>query len=82
MPKGSKVIITVSSGPSTAAVPDVIGKAEADARSAIESAGFRPEVVYEVHTNTGTVFDQTPKAPQETKLGTTVIIKVDSAQIP
>ena len=82
VPKGSKVTITVSLGPSTAAVPDVIGKAEADAKSAIEAAGFKAEVVYEVHTNTGTVFDQTPKAPQETKLGTTVIIKVDSAQVP
>ena len=82
VPKGSTVTIIVSTGPAAVAVPDVIGKAEADARAALTDAGFKVSVVYELHTNTGLVFDQQPKAPQETKLGTTVTIKVDAATTP
>jgi serine/threonine-protein kinase len=82
VPKGSTVTITVSSGPAAVVVPDVIGKAEADARAAIEGAGLKMNVVYELHTNTGLVFDQTPKKPQEVKLGSTVTVKVDATGAP
>ncbi len=79
VPKGSTVTITVSSGPASAAVPDVIGMNEADARSALVKAGFVANVVYELHTTTGLVFDQNPLSPQPAKLGAAVLIKVDAA---
>lgn len=81
--KGSTVTITISKGPATAIVPDVIGKPEQDARVALETAGFQVTVIYEVHTSTGFVFDQSPKAsPTPVKLGSMVTIKVDSPPMP
>ena len=82
VPKGSTVTITVSSGPAAVAVPDVIGKSVADAKAAIESVGLKLSILYEVHTNTGLVFDQTPKSPLEVPLGTIVSIKVDAPGTP
>lgn len=79
VPKGSTVTITVSLGPAAKPVPDVIGQTEADAKTMIENAGFKVNIVHELHTNTGLVFDQSPKAPQETLLGATILIKVDTA---
>jgi eukaryotic-like serine/threonine-protein kinase len=79
VPKGSTVTITVSSGPASVAVPDTIGSSEADARTKLEAAGLKVNVVYELHANTGLVFDQSPKKGQQVTLGSTVLIKVDSA---
>ena len=80
--KGSTVTITVSKGPATAAVPDVIGKPQQDARVALEAAGFTVTIIYEVHTSTGLVFDESPKPPTQAKVGSTVKIKVDSPPMP
>jgi len=77
--KGSTVTITVSSGPSTAVVPDTIGSTEAEATSKLTARGFKVNVVYELHANTGLVFEQSPKKDTVSPLGATVLIKVDSA---
>jgi len=77
--KGSTVTITVSSGPSTAVVPDTIGSTEAEATSKLTAKGFKVNVVYELHANTGLVFEQSPKKDTVSPLGATVLIKVDSA---
>ena len=84
--KGSTVTITISKGPAaptTAAVPFVINKDEKAARDALLAAGFQVTVIYEVHTSTGLVFDQSPTASSPpVKLGSTVTIKVDSPPMP
>ncbi len=79
IPKDSTVTITVSSGPATALVPDVIGLTEAEARAKLVAAGFEVNVVPELHSNTGLVFEQSPKKDVEAPLGATVLIKVDTA---
>ena len=43
--QGQAVTLDVSSGPSQGVVPDVVGKSEDDARTALEGAGFRVTVV-------------------------------------
>ena len=42
---GASVGLTVSSGPGTAAVPDVVGMTRADAQAALADAGFVPASV-------------------------------------
>jgi len=79
VPKGSTVTITVSSGPATAIVPDTIGSTEAEATAKLVAKGFKVNVVYEMHANTGLVFDQSPKKDVVSPIGATVLIKVDSA---
>jgi len=76
--KGSTVTITISKGPATATVPDVIGQPEEAARVALEAAGFVAKPIYEMHTSTGLVIDQAPKGPTQAAPGSTVTIKVDS----
>ena len=78
VPKGSTVTITVSSGPATAIVPQTVDLSEAAARAKLEAMGFKVNVFYELRTNTGLVFEQSPKSGQEALLGATVLIKVDS----
>ena len=78
IPKGSAVTITVSLGSATAQVPDVVTLSEAEARTKLEGLGFNMEVIYELHTSTGLVLEQSPKADSKEKLGTTVTVKVDA----
>ena len=42
--QGQTVTLEISSGPAQGVVPDVVGKSEEDARSALEGAGFRVAV--------------------------------------
>ena len=76
--KGSTVTITISKGPATATVQDVIGMAEEPARVQLESLGFKVTIIYEMHTSSGLVIDQAPKGPTQAALGSTVTLKVDS----
>ncbi len=79
--KGSTVTITVSTGPETAQVPDVVGKVEADAKSTLAAAGFKVSVVYDPHTAlSGTVLGQDPSGNTQVKIGSTVTIIVDAQQ--
>jgi len=76
------VVITISTGPATAAVPDVIGKSESEAKSTLTGAGFKVAVVYEVHSSSGTVLGQDPSSNTQVKIGSTVTIIVDGSPTP
>jgi serine/threonine-protein kinase len=75
--KGSTVTITVASGPATVAVPTVVGKTEADATAALQSAGFKVTVVTEAGSGTLLVTKQEPIAGKKIAIGSTVIITID-----
>ena len=85
---GSLVTIQVSSGvPAKVKMPDVTGMSRADAKSALEAAGFVVEVV-EKHVsdphNVDLVLDQDPRPDTKALQGTTVTITVgtDEEQTP
>jgi beta-lactam-binding protein with PASTA domain len=77
-PEGSTVRITVSEGPGEATVPTVTGLPEAQAKDALQTAGFRPDVerVFSTDVRRGRVIEATP--PQGTALerGSTVTLHV------
>jgi eukaryotic-like serine/threonine-protein kinase len=78
-PKGSKITLSVSKGPSTVEVPDVLGFAEEAARSTLEGEGFRVRVrPREVSTpeEADVVLDQVPGAGERAKAGSVVSIIV------
>jgi eukaryotic-like serine/threonine-protein kinase len=79
--KGRTVVLVVSSGPEQVEVPDVTGRAEAEARSALEAAGLRADVSQEESTEEepGTVLRQDPSAGSEVDKGTSVAIVVAKA---
>ena len=75
--QGTTVQIQVSTGPERLAVPDVTGKSEDDARTALERAGFA--VAVEQHEDDeedpGTVLSQNPAAGRAAR-GSTVTITI------
>ena len=83
---GSTVTLSVSKGPKTAAVPDVTSYGETDARSALESAGFKVKVVDNPTTDPtldGVVISQDPPGDAQVKPGSKVTIVVGRlAQAP
>lgn len=76
---GSTVTIRVSKGPNTVNVPDVIGKTEAEARSALTAAGLRPDVSYQEDLRDGIVLTQNPIPGATARPGDTVRITVGKA---
>jgi penicillin-binding protein 1A len=81
---GALVTIDVSSGvPAKVKVPDVVGMSQADAKAALEAAGFIVNIV-EKHVsdlgNVGVVLDQNPAAGIKTLQGTAVTITVGTAE--
>ena len=77
--RGSTVQITISTGPNLVAVPDVTGMEAADARAALEEAGFRPRGMPQDTTDPdeeGVVLDQDPPGTTEAEPGSTVTIFV------
>ncbi|HEX2313379.1 MAG TPA: Stk1 family PASTA domain-containing Ser/Thr kinase [Thermomonospora sp.] len=81
--KGSTVIIYVSSGPESVAVPNVVGQTEADATRTLRAAGLEVQVVPQPRTSPdqveGTVTRQSLQPGQQVPPGTTVIIYVVQA---
>jgi serine/threonine-protein kinase len=80
--QGSLVTIRVSTGPSTATVPDVVGDTESRASSRLDNAGFDVAVQNEVVTDegdVGRVIDQSPSGDSEAPTGSTVTITVGTA---
>lgn len=75
--EGSTVTVSVSQGPATAAVPDVVGSSEGDARSELENAGFKANV-FQVFSpqDEGTVVAQNPRGGATAQVGSTVRINV------
>jgi beta-lactam-binding protein with PASTA domain len=74
---GSTVTIRVSTGPSQATVPSVMGKTQADAVNALTAAGFLSSIT--LHTGggpVGTVIGQSPAGGKKANTGSTVTITV------
>ena len=82
--RGTAVTITVSSGEETVTVPNVVGKDQSSAKSAVTSAGLAVSVteVYDTATAKGTVMYQTPSAGTGQKKGTTVVLTVSKGKEP
>ena len=75
---GSTVTLRVSRGPEPVQVPDVVGRSEADARSALEGAGLtvRTEQQESETEDPGTVLEQNPAAGEEVERGSEVTLTV------
>jgi serine/threonine-protein kinase len=79
------VTVTVSSGPGTAAVPDVTGSQKNDAAKILQSNGFAVTIVMEPVTDPsqdGIVLAQDPPANTKAKQGTAVTISVGQLTAP
>jgi serine/threonine-protein kinase len=79
VPKGSSVQITVSTGPETTAVPNVVGEQRQQAENDLEEAGFEVEVVEEPtddDAQNNIVVDQDPEGGSQAQPGSTVTITV------
>jgi serine/threonine-protein kinase len=75
--RGDTVTIVTSLGPEMVTVPDVFRKPAAEARAALEAAGFSVEVVHDKGEPVfGQVYEQTAAAGSELAKGSTVTIKV------
>ncbi|WP_153506177.1 PASTA domain-containing protein, partial [Cumulibacter manganitolerans] len=72
---GAAVTIVVSKGPDLVEVPSVTGKTTADAKAALEAAGFAVKVST-VFTTLGLVAAQSPSGGTKAKRGSTVTIQV------
>jgi serine/threonine-protein kinase len=79
VPKGSRVTLTVSTGPAPVDVPDVTGLDESAARDELERAGFEVRVVDETTADPaqdGLVVRQSPDGRSSADDGATVTIVV------
>jgi eukaryotic-like serine/threonine-protein kinase len=77
--KGSIVTITVSTGPSSTEVPDVVGKDKNEAKQELQDAGFKvdmQDVPVSDPTQNNIVQDQTPDGGSVEQNGSTVTIFV------
>jgi len=78
--KGSKVTLTVSSGPEPVEVPNVVGQSQTDASRALTELGFLVNAVpvEDADADEGTVVSQDPIAGQQIAKGSQVTINVSS----
>jgi beta-lactam-binding protein with PASTA domain len=84
---GSAVIVSISNGaapkPATTPVPNVVGKTQSAAISALSSAGLKYRVLQEYNAATkGNVFQQAPPAGSQVAPGTEVAIAVSMGPAP
>jgi beta-lactam-binding protein with PASTA domain len=79
---GASVAVTVSAGPGTAAVPDVVGMTRAEAEGALADAGFAPASVmqYDLGAPAGEVVDQLPAGGEQAAVGTQVGVVVSKGR--
>jgi serine/threonine-protein kinase len=72
--EGAGVALTLSSGPGTAAVPDVVGMDRATAQAALADAGFVPAsaLQYDLTAPAGQVVEQLPAAGEQAAHGSQV----------
>ncbi|MBI5230849.1 MAG: PASTA domain-containing protein [Coriobacteriales bacterium] len=84
VPAGTSIGLTISQGPKAAAVPNVVGETEADAKSALEDAGLAEKVVsnYNSSVPKGQVYSQTPSNGTLVAPGTSVSIHVSKGAPP
>lgn len=78
--KGSRVRLTVSDGPGTATVPDVVGDGRNAARQALEDAGFEVQEEREASDDVreNRVIEQRPDGQTQAASGATVTIVVST----
>jgi serine/threonine-protein kinase len=77
--KGSTIGIVVSTGPTSATVPSVIGEEQADAENELEFRGFNVQVLEQETSDPnqhGVVLDQNPSGGVRAEIGSTVRIWV------
>ena len=80
--KNSTITLSISSGPESSLVPNVVGIDQVEAANALESAGFMV-TVKKANSDTveeGKVISQTPTAQSNSAPGTTVIITVSEGK--
>jgi serine/threonine-protein kinase len=72
--EGSTVALTLSSGPGTAEVPDVVGMDRAAAEAAVSAAGFIPTsaLQYDLTAPVGEVVEQLPAGGEQAAAGSQV----------
>ena len=72
--EGSAVALTLTSGPGTAEVPDVVGMDRAAAESALSGAGFTPAsaLQYDLTAPVGEVVEQLPAGGEQAAAGSQV----------
>jgi serine/threonine-protein kinase len=79
VPKGSKIILSVSKGPATSQVPDVRGQAQGTAEQLVQGAGYTVALIF-VDVNDpsqdGTVIDQDPAPGTNAPQGAVVTLTV------
>ncbi|QNN83525.1 Stk1 family PASTA domain-containing Ser/Thr kinase [Brachybacterium sp. Z12] len=75
--RGDTVHLVTSLGPEMVNVPDVFRQPEAEAKAALESAGFAVDVVHDKGEPVfGLVYEQSATAGEELEKGSTITIKV------
>jgi serine/threonine-protein kinase len=82
--KGSTVAIVVGAGPNTLSVPDVVGQQVADAKSAIQQAGFTGNItVNQVDSlkPQGEVVSTEPNGNSDVAPDTTIVLNVSNGTI-
>ena len=84
--KGTTISYKVSSGPDTTSVPDLTDMTEAQARNALDMAGFGVDVSYQENDSVteGTVISWNPSGKQKPGATITVVIakKSGKATVP
>ena len=80
--KNTTITLSISSGPDSVTVPNVIGIDQVEASNAIESAGFKVSVKksYSDTVEAGKVISQSPSASSATTPGATVTITVSEGK--
>ena len=76
----TEIVLTVSSGPATATVPNLIGSTLTDAQRLLQEEGLtcgKVQYLPQSQTPTGTVIQQTPENPTQLALGASVDLVID-----
>ncbi len=82
--KGARVTISVSTGPGSSALPDVIGKTSSQATQKLRAAGFKPTTESQPSSTVpgGHVISTDPPAGTELQAGSPVTVVVSSGPAP
>ena len=79
-PRNSTVVVSISSGPAQANLPDVVGDDKNDAQKQLRDAGFQVQITQQIEctdpTQNNIVSDQSPAGGTQADQGSTVTITV------
>jgi beta-lactam-binding protein with PASTA domain len=81
---GTSVNVTISLGPSTVEIPDLVGKSRDESRTMLHAAGLRLGMVDKVPSDEvveGNIVEQHPAAGSKVERGTSVRVTVAQRQI-